>query len=105
ATGAHRAAGAVEVEGGGEPDAALRGALGQVPVRVWAELGRARLSLAEVVALGVGAVVELDRRLEDPIDLYVNGLRLGHGELAIVDEEWAVRVGAVTGLGEPVALG
>jgi flagellar motor switch protein FliM len=107
ATGAHRAAGAVEAEsGGGEPDAALRGALGQVPMRVWAELGRARLSLAEVVALGVGAVVELDRRLEDPIDLYVNGLRLGHGELEIVDDEWAVRVDAVTGLGEPaVALG
>jgi flagellar motor switch protein FliM len=93
-------AGAVE---GGEPDEALRGALGQVPVRVWAELGRARLSLAEIVALGVGAVVELDRRLEDPIDLYVNGLRLGHGELEIVDEEWAVRIDAVTGLGEPVA--
>ena len=75
----------------------------QVPVRVWAELGRALLSLAEVVALGIGAVVELDRRLEDPLDLYVNGLRLGHGELEIVDEEWAVRVDAVTGLGEPAA--
>lgn len=102
ATTAHRA-GAGPVEGDGEPDAALRGALGQVPVRVWAELGRARLSLADVVALGVGAVVELDRRLEDPIDLYVNGLRLGHGELAIVDDEWGVRVDAVTGLGEPAA--
>lgn len=102
ATTAGRAAGAAAVEGG-EPDAALRGALGQVPMRVWAELGRARLSLAEVVALGVGAVVELDRRLEDPIDVYVNGLRLGHGELEIVDEEWAVRVDAVTGLGEPAA--
>jgi flagellar motor switch protein FliM len=101
ATTAHRA-GAVEGEGG-EPDAALRGALGQVPVRVWAELGRARLSVAEVVALGVGAVVELDRRLEDPIDLYVNGLRLGHGELEIADDEWAVRVDAVTGLGDPAA--
>jgi flagellar motor switch protein FliM len=90
----------------GEPDAALMSTLGQVPVRVWAELGRARLALSEVVALGVGAVVELDRRLEDPIDLYVNGLRLGHGELEIVDEEWAVRVDAVTGLGEPApALG
>jgi flagellar motor switch protein FliM len=99
ATSAQRA-GAVE---GGDPDEALRGALGQVPMRVWAELGQARLSLAEVVALGVGTVVELDRRLEDPIDLYVNGLRLGHGELEIVDDEWAVRVDAVTGLGEPAA--
>lgn len=102
ATSAQRAgAGAVA---GGEPDEALRGALGQVPMRVWAELGQARLSLAEVVALGVGTVVELDRRLEDPIDLYVNGLRLGHGELEIVDDEWAVRVDALTGLGEPTAV-
>lgn len=86
-----------------EPDAAIRDSLEQVPVRVWAELGQARLSLTEIVALGVGAVVELDRRLEDPIDLYVNGLRLGHGELEIIDDEWAVRIDAVTGLGEPVA--
>jgi flagellar motor switch protein FliN len=96
-----RANGGATAGEGGAPDAALMSTLGQVPVRVWAELGRARLSLAEVVALGVGAVVELDRRLEDPIDLYVNGLRLGHGELEIVDDEWAVRVDAVTGLGEP----
>ncbi|MBN9621603.1 MAG: FliM/FliN family flagellar motor switch protein, partial [Actinobacteria bacterium] len=82
----------------GEPDAALIRSLGEVPVRVWAEMGQARLSLAQIVALGVGTVVELDRRLEDPIDLYVNGLRLGHGELVVADEEWAVRIDAVTGL-------
>ncbi|MBS1862436.1 MAG: FliM/FliN family flagellar motor switch protein [Actinobacteria bacterium] len=104
ATSAQRAGAGAIGGGGGEPDEALRGALGQVPMRLWAELGQARLSLAEVVALGVGAVVELDRRLEDPIDLYVNGLRLGHGELEIVDDEWAVRVDAVTGLGEPAAV-
>jgi flagellar motor switch protein FliM len=94
----HRAATTPEVE----PEQAIRDSLGQAPLRVWAELGQARLSLAEIVALGVGAVVELDRRLEDPIDLYVNGLRLGHGELEILDDEWAVRVDAVTGLGKPV---
>jgi flagellar motor switch protein FliM len=88
-----------------EPDPALRSSLGQVPMRVWAELGQARLSLQEIIGLGVGAVVELDRRLEDPIDLYVNGLRLGTGELEIIDDEWAVRVDAVTGLGEPVGAG
>jgi flagellar motor switch protein FliM len=98
-TTSHRVGSRPEVE----PDAAIRDSLEQVPVRVWAELGQARLSLTEIVALGVGAVVELDRRLEDPIDLYVNGLRLGHGELEIIDDEWAVRIDAVTGLGEPVA--
>jgi flagellar motor switch protein FliM len=100
-TGANRAGSAPETEA--EPDAALRTSLGQVPMRVWAELGQARLPLADVVALSVGAVVELDRRLEDPIDIYVNGLRLGHGELEIIDDEWAVRLDAVTGLGEPAA--
>jgi flagellar motor switch protein FliM len=94
-----------EAEGEREPDEALRNSLGQVPMRVWAELGQARLSLHEIIGLGIGAVVELDRRLEDPIDLYVNGLRLGHGELEIIDDEWAVRVDAVTGLGAPVAAG
>jgi flagellar motor switch protein FliM len=81
------------------PDAGLSRSLGAVPVRVWAELGLARLSLAEVVGLGPGAVVELDRRLDDPIGLYVNGLRFAHGELEIADGEWAVRIDAVTGLG------
>lgn len=85
--------------GNGSPDAGLSRSLGAVPVRVWAELGQARLSLAEVVGLGPGAVVELDRRIDDPIGLYVNGLRFAHGELTIADDEWAVRIDAVTGLG------
>jgi flagellar motor switch protein FliM len=85
--------------GNGSPDAGLSRSLGAVPVRVWAELGQARLSLAEVVGLGPGAVVELDRRIDDPIGLYVNGLRFAHGELTIADDEWAVRIDAVTGFG------
>ena len=85
--------------GNGSPDAGLSRSLGAVPVRVWAELGQARLSLAEVVGLGPGAVVELDRRIDDPIGLYVNGLRFAHGALTIADDEWAVRIDAVTGFG------
>ena len=85
--------------GSANPDAGLSRSLGAVPVRVWAELGLAHLSLAEIVGLGPGAVVELDRRLDDPIGLYVNGLRFAHGELEIADGEWAVRLDAVTGLG------
>jgi flagellar motor switch protein FliM len=86
-------------DAGKPPDAALTRSLGKVPVRVWAELGQARLTLAEIVGLGAGAVVELDRRIDDPIGLYVNGLRFAHGDLVIDDDEWAVRIDAVTGLG------
>jgi flagellar motor switch protein FliM len=79
-----------------EPDAALIASLGEVPVRVWAELGRARISLATIVGLGAGAVIELDRRIDDPIGLYVNGLRYAQGALTIgEDREWGVRVDAI----------
>ncbi len=86
-------------------DAELTRSLGEVPVRVWAELGRARASLASVVGLGAGAVVELDRRIDDPIGLYVNGLRFAQGTLLIAeDDEWALQVEEVTGMdGDPVA--
>jgi flagellar motor switch protein FliN len=64
-----------------------------IRVRVAAELGRTTLPLAQAVGLGAGAVVELDRGAEDPIDLYVNGRRFATGRLLLIDQsEWAVRV-------------
>lgn len=85
-----------------QPDANLSRSLSEVPVRVWAELGRARLSLAAIVGLGAGAVVELDRRIDDPIGLYVNGLRFAQGTLTIThDEEWALRIERVMGAEGP----
>jgi flagellar motor switch protein FliN/FliY len=67
--------------------------LAGIPVRVWAELGRARMPSAQVVGLPPGAVVELDRQAEEPIDLYVNGSRFATGRLVVVDgTDWAVRI-------------
>ena len=72
---------------------AVREALREVPLRVWAELGRARLRSAEAAALADGAIVELDRGADDPIDVYVNGSRIAVGRLIAVEEnEWAVRL-------------
>jgi flagellar motor switch protein FliN/FliY len=67
--------------------------LAGIPVRVWAELGRARMPSAQVVGLPSGAVVELDRQAEEPIDLYVNGSKFATGRLVVVDgTDWAVRI-------------
>ena len=64
-----------------------------IRVRVGAELGRATLPLARAVGLGAGAVVELDRAADDPIDLYVNGRRFATGRLLLIDQtEWAVQI-------------
>jgi flagellar motor switch protein FliN/FliY len=49
-------------------------ALMDVTVRVWAEIGRTRMPLADAMALGEGVLVDLDREHDEPIDLYVNGL-------------------------------
>jgi flagellar motor switch protein FliN len=70
--------------------------LGGVGVRVAAELGRVSMTIRRAVNLAPGAVVELDRELEDPIDLYVNGRRFATGHLVTLDgDEWAVSIDTV----------
>jgi flagellar motor switch protein FliN/FliY len=70
--------------------------LGGVGVRVAAELGRVSMTIRRAVNLAPGAVVELDRELEDPIDLYVNGRRFATGRLVTLDGgEWAVSIDTV----------
>jgi flagellar motor switch protein FliN/FliY len=67
--------------------------LAGIPVRVWAELGRAQMPSAQVVGLPAGAVVELDRQADEPIDIFVNGMRFASGRLIVVDgSDWAVRI-------------
>ena len=66
--------------------------LAGVSVRVCAELGRATLPSAQIVGLPAGAVVELDRQADDPIDLYVNGRPFATGRLVVDGSDWAVRI-------------
>ncbi len=71
----------------------LTDALQGVAVRVWAELGRTHLPLGQALELPIGAVVDLDRSADAPLDLFVNGLCFGHGHLLVTNEgEWAVQV-------------
>lgn len=56
-----------------------------VPVRVTAVLGKTRMNVADLMALDSGAVIELDRRVGEPIDLYVNDKLIARGELVMVE--------------------
>jgi flagellar motor switch protein FliN/FliY len=91
------AAGATPTGGrDGSPSGFGSPSLAGIPVRVWAELGRAQMPSAQVVGLPSGAVVELDRSADEPIDLYVNGRRFATGRLMVVDgTDWAVRIETV----------
>ena len=61
-----------------------------VPVTVSAVLGRTRLDIASLVALGPGAILELDRRVGEPIDVFVNNRLVARGEVVLIDEKLGV---------------
>ncbi len=68
------------------------GSLLDLRLRVWAEVGRARMPAASVVGMAEGAIIDLDREPHEPADLYVNGRHFGTCRLILVDGEWALRV-------------
>jgi len=63
-----------------------------VPLQVTVELGRTNLSVREVLALGSGSVVELEKLAGEPVDLLVNGRLIARGEVVVIDESFGVRV-------------
>lgn len=65
-------------------------ALYDVPVQVSVVLGSASMSLSNILKLGKGAVIELDRAVGEPIDIYVNNKKVAKGEIVIVDEKIGV---------------
>ncbi len=58
-----------------------------IPVTVSAVLGKATMQVSQLLKLGRGAVVELDRKLGEAIDIYVNNRLVARGEVVMVDEQ------------------
>jgi flagellar motor switch protein FliN/FliY len=61
-----------------------------VPVQVSAVLGRARMEVGELLKLGPGTVLELDRRVGEAIDIYVNNRLVARGEVVLVEDKLGV---------------
>jgi flagellar motor switch protein FliN len=61
-----------------------------VPVKVSAVLGRARMEVGELLKLAPGAVLELDRKVGEAIDIYVNDRLVARGEVVLVEEKLGV---------------
>lgn len=66
------------------------GAVYSVPVQVSAVLGRATMPVSQLLKLGRGAVVELDRRVGESIDIYVNNRLVARGEIVVVDDRLGI---------------
>lgn len=63
-----------------------------VNMQATVELGRATMTINDLLALRNGAVIELDRSAGSPADLYVNGRLIAHGEVVMVDENYGLRI-------------
>jgi flagellar motor switch protein FliN/FliY len=65
-------------------------AVHDVPVKVQAVLGRARMPVGELLHLTSGTVVELDRRVGEPVDIFVNDRLIARGEVVLIDNALGV---------------
>ena len=63
-----------------------------VPVSLSLEVGRARIPIRNLLQLNQGSVVELERGAGDPLDVYVNGTLIAHGEVVVVNDRFGVRL-------------
>lgn len=73
-----------------------------IPVAI--ELGRTRISVEELLAVGRGSVIQLDRLAGEPIDVFVGDRRFAEGEVVVVGEQFAVRITRIL-RSVPVAVG
>jgi flagellar motor switch protein FliN/FliY len=74
-----------------------------VPVNISAVLGRASMSVAQLLKLGSGSVLELDRKVGEAIDIYVNNRLVARGEVVVVDERLGVTMTEIIKDGDAAA--
>lgn len=63
-----------------------------VPMRVTVELGRTKMTIKDILGLGEGSIIELDKLAGEPVDILVNDKLIAQGEVVVIDENFAVRV-------------
>jgi flagellar motor switch protein FliN len=80
----------LSTEGDATRGAADLEAVFDVPVKVSAVLGRARMEVGELLKMGPGTVLELDRKVGEAIDIYVNNRLVARGEVVLVEDKLGV---------------
>lgn len=86
-----------------EPQGRKMELLLDVPLEVSVELGRTRMSIQSLLALGPGSVIELDKIAGEPLDIMVNGRLIARGEAVVVNDKFGVRLTDIVSRTERVA--
>lgn len=63
-----------------------------VMLKLNVELGRSSMTVKDILALGAGSVIELDKLAGEPVDVFINGTLIARGEVVVVEEKFGVRV-------------
>ena len=71
--------------------------LKDVDVEITLEIGRRKMRIADVMRLGPGQMVELDKQAGEPLELLVNGRVIGRGEAVVVGDRYAIRITEILG--------
>ncbi|MAH05959.1 MAG: flagellar motor switch protein FliN [Alphaproteobacteria bacterium] len=74
----------------GEPMAGDVTAIYDIPVQISAVLGRSTMQVSQLLKLGRGAVVDLDRKVGEAIDIYVNNRLVARGEVVVVEDKLGI---------------
>ena len=67
-------------------------ALMDIAMPVAIEIGRASLTVRDVLQLGIGSVIQLDRAVGEPVDIYVSDRKFAQGEVVVMGEHFGVRI-------------
>jgi flagellar motor switch protein FliN/FliY len=66
-----------------------------VPLEISVVLGRTKKNIRDILNLGTGSLIELDRLAEEPVEILVNGKKVAYGEVVVVDENFGVRITSI----------
>jgi len=66
-----------------------------VPLEISVVLGRTKKSIKDILNLGTGSLVELDKLTEEPVEILVNGKKVAYGEVIVIDENFGVRIKSI----------
>jgi len=66
-----------------------------VPLEISVVLGKTKKNIRDILNLGTGSLIELDKLAEEPVDILVNGKKVAYGEVVVVDENFGVRITSI----------
>lgn len=86
-----------------EPNTRRLDLLLDVPLDVTVELGRTRMTIQDLLALGPGSTIELDKVAGEPLDIVVNDRLVARGEAVVINEKFGIRITDIISRAERIA--